>query len=336
MSPSPTCPEYRDEPMNQLTAAFEVLKQAFTEWNQDNAPRLAAALAYYIAFSLAPLLVITIAIAGFVLQEATVRAQVLDLVNDTVGASAGSLVGELIEGVSQPGTGLISTVLGLIALLLGVLGAFEQLKSAINTVWNVPASAQKEGIRGFIFNKLLSFGMVLMIGFLLLVSLVLSTVLSAFEAYTVSMWAGAEVGLRIANFALSYGIIVLLFTMIYRFLPDITLEWRDVWIGAAITALLFTIGKFALGLYLGSGTLTSAYGAAGSFVLILFWIYYSAQIVLYGAEITQVYARRYGSLRDKPEQQPPPKVPAGEPAEADTRAAAGQSPSIPRRSPDLG
>lgn len=286
--------------MKLIRTAWQLLRQTFEEWNADNAPRLAAALAFYIAFSLAPLLVITIGIVGFVLQEAFVREEVLTLVTRTMGESAGVFVDELIDGIRQPQAGIITTLLGIGALLLGALGAFEQLKSALNTVWNVPQSMQAEGIRGFITNKLLSFGMVLMIGFLLLVSLILSTILSALESYTLSIWAGAEVALYWLNIVLSYAIVTLLFAMIYRFLPDIRLQWRDVLIGAFITTLLFNLGKYALSLYLSNSGLASAYGAAGSFVLILFWIYYSAQIVLFGAEFTQVYARRYGSLRDLP------------------------------------
>jgi membrane protein len=292
--------QLKDAAMKLIRTAWQLLRQTFEEWNADNAPRLAAALAFYIAFSLAPLLVITIGIVGFVLQEAFVREEVLTLVTRTMGESAGVFVDELIDGIRQPQAGIITTLLGIGALLLGALGAFEQLKSALNTVWNVPQSMQAEGIRGFITNKLLSFGMVLMIGFLLLVSLILSTILSALESYTLSIWAGAEVALYWLNIVLSYAIVTLLFAMIYRFLPDIRLQWRDVLIGAFITTLLFNLGKYALSLYLSNSGLASAYGAAGSFVLILFWIYYSAQIVLFGAEFTQVYARRYGSLRDLP------------------------------------
>ena len=292
--------------MTVLETAFSLIKQTFKEWNDDNVPRLAAALSYYIAFSLAPLLVITIAVTGFVLQESFVRDEVMQLVTSTVGESASQFVGEVIDGLRQPSTGIISTVLGVGALLLGAIGAFEQLKNALNTVWNVPDHMKPGGVRGFFLSKLLSFGMILMIGFLLLVSLILSTTLSAFESYTLSLWPTAELFLRVLNLVISYGIVVLLFALIYRFLPDITLQWRDVLIGAFVTAGLFTLGKYLLGLYLGSSGTASAYGAAGSFVLILLWIYYSAQIVLFGAEFTQVYARRYGSLRGSPLAVKPP------------------------------
>jgi len=282
--------------MRTLRLGFDLLRTTFAEWNEDNVPRLAAGLAYYIAFALAPLLVITIAVAGFVLQEQFVRDEVLGVVTRTVGTQAGELVGGLIDGLRQPSSGIISTVLGVGALLFGAISAFDQLTSALNVVWDVPEDKIPSGIRAMIKTKVLSFGMVLMIGFLLLVSLVLSTMLSALDGYVANLFPSAEIILRLVNMALSFGIIVVLFAMIYRFLPSITLQWRDVWIGAVFTAILFTIGKYALGLYLGSASTASAYGAAGSFVLILLWIYYSAQIVLFGAEFTQVYARRFGSL----------------------------------------
>ncbi|MBE0703983.1 MAG: YihY/virulence factor BrkB family protein [Afipia sp.] len=282
--------------MRTLISGFDLLRNTFTEWNEDNVPRLAAGLAYYIAFSLAPLLVITIAVAGFVLREQFVREEVLGLVTNTVGAQAGELVSELIDGLRQPSSGILSTVLGIGALLFGAINAFDQLKNALNVVWDVPDDKIETGMRGMIKSKVLSFGMVLMIGFLLLVSLVLSTVLSAFDSYIANLFSSADIILGLANIVLSFGIIVVLFALIYRFLPSITLQWRDVWIGATFTAILFTIGKYALSLYLGNAGTASAYGAAGSFVLILLWIYYSAQIVLFGAEFTQVYARRYGSL----------------------------------------
>ncbi len=318
--------------MTLLKDALSLLKQTFIEWSSDNAPRLAAALAYYVVFSLAPLLVLTIAVAGFVLQESLARSEVMSVITDAVGPQAATFVGELIDGLRQPGTGVISTLLGLGALLLGALGAFEQLKSALNTVWNVPDTQRRSGIGGFLFNKLLSFGMILVIGFLLLASLILNTLLSAFQTFALSLLPQAHIVLQVSNLLLSYGIIVLLFAMIYRFLPDITLEWRDVWVGALVTTLLFNLGKFVLGLYLVHSGTASAYGAAGSFVLIMLWIYYSAQIVLFGAEFTQVYSRRYGSLRDHPL---PPKsqqardtvetkvitVPADTPGDSDAPAA---------------
>lgn len=291
---------------NALNTIFGLLRQTFEGWTAHNAPRLAAALAYYIAFSLAPLLVITIAVVGFVLQESVVRVQVLGWVNEAVGPNAGDFVAQLIADIRQPTTGILSTLLGIGALLMGALGAFEQLKEALNTVWDVPMEQRNSGVRGFFLNKLLSFGMVLVVGLLLLASLILSTLLGAFESYTLSVLPGSELALRVVNIALSYGVMVALFALIYRFLPDIRLEWRDVWVGALVTTVLFNLGKAILSAYLVGGGATSAYGAAGSFALILLWIYYSAQIVLFGAEFTQVYSRRYGSLAETDDPAPAP------------------------------
>lgn len=284
--------------MGIVGTTFDLLKQTWREWNQDKVPRLAAALAYYIAFSLAPLLVLTIAVGGFLLREQFVRNEIMSIVAETVGLQAAELVAGLIDNLREPTSGILSTVLGLGALIFGALSAFDQLKAALNTVWGVPEERIPSGARGFILGKLMSFGMVLMIGLLLLMSLILTTLLSLFDTFIASQLPGADVLLGVLNALIPLALITALFAMIYRFLPDIRLQWRDVWIGALITAVLFTIGKTALGLYLGRAGATSAYGAAGSFVLILLWIYYSAQIVLLGAEFTQVYSRKYGSLAE--------------------------------------
>lgn len=286
--------------MKGLRAFGEMLKQAFSEFNTDNAPRLAAALAYYAALSLAPLLVIVISVVGFVLQGSEVRQEVLDQVTSYAGSGAATFVDEAITNLSQPRTGIISSILSLGALLFGAIGAFDQLKGALNTVWNVPESEIRGGVGGFIRDKLIGFGMILFIGFLLLVSIVLSTVLSAIQSRLADQLPGGQTLLGLANFGVTIGIVLVVFAVVFRYLPDIHLQWRDVWIGAALTAVLFTIGNFLMGRYLVNSGVTSAYGAAGSFVLILFWIYYSAQIVLFGAEFTQVYSRRYGSLQDEP------------------------------------
>lgn len=281
-----------------ISTIFSLLRHTFTAWNEHNAPRLAAALSYYIAFSLAPLLVLIIAVLGFLLREEVVRDAVLSQVAQAVGPQAAELLSGIVDSLRQPSSGILSTLLGIGALILGALNVFEQLKGALNSMWGVPAQ-KATGARGFVVGKLVSFSMVLVIGFLLLVSLVISTLLNIFNSSLASWFPGAPMLLGWINNLISFGMIIVLFALIYRILPDIKLEWRDVWVGAAITALLFMIGKAALSWYLGTTGATSAYGAAGSFVLILFWIYYSAQIVLFGAEFTQVYARRYGSLRQE-------------------------------------
>lgn len=281
--------------MKLLKDVFALLKQTYQEWNEDGAPRLAAALAYYTAFSLAPLLVIIIAIMGFIISEDTVRDNIINQVTISIGSGAADMVEELITNVSQPSEGIFSTVLSFIALLLGAIGVFGNLQTSLDIIWNVDTSKQPTGIKAFITDKLLSFGMLLVVGFLLLTSLVITTVLSALDAYFLHLLPGSEFLLQVLSFVISFGVITLLFAMIYKFLPHTKVEWRDVLVGAAFTSLLFSIGKTLLALYLARSGTASPYGAAGSFVLILLWVYYSAQIILFGAEFTQVYARLHGS-----------------------------------------
>lgn len=278
-----------------MKGIFDLLKTTFTEWNEDGAPRLAAALAYYTAFSLAPLLVVVIAVVGFVVSEDTVRSNIIQQVQATIGPDTAELVADLIDNVNQPAEGIVSALLGIGALLLGAAGVFGNLQTALDIMWDVEHVERPGGVTGFIKDKLLSFGMLLVVGFLLLVSLVLSTALSFLDTYFISLLPTSELMLRVLNFGLSWGVITLLFALIYKYLPHARIEWRDVWVGAAVTALLFSIGKTLLALYLGGSGTASAYGAAGAFVLILLWVNYSAQIVLFGAEFTQVYARKYGS-----------------------------------------
>lgn len=278
--------------MNPRTI-FALLKQTFDEWNADKAPRLAASIAYYVAFSLAPLLVFVIAIAGVILSEDTVRTQVIAEIRASIGSQAGELVEGMIESTTRPAEGIISSVLSLAALLFGAIGAFEQMQAALDTIWGVPApeaSSAKSGILRLIKDKLLSFGMLVIIGFLLLVSLVISTVTTAVSTYVLTGFVGAGALLQFLNLVIATLIIAVLFALIYKVLPHTKVPWRDALIGGVVTSVLFTIGRFALGLYLSRSTVTSIYGAAGSFVLILLWIYYSAQIVLFGAEFTQVYS----------------------------------------------
>ncbi|MBI1277921.1 MAG: YihY family inner membrane protein [Anaerolineaceae bacterium] len=286
--------------MNRLKNFFDLLRQTFNEWNEDHAPRLAAALAYYTAFSIAPLLVVVIGIVGIIVSQDTVQSQILHEVQRSVGPDAAQMIGELITNASKPAEGLLATILGLVTLLLGAGGAFGQLQDALNTIWDVDPSStgkQNSGVVYQIRNKFLTFGMVLVVGFFLMVSLVINAVIAAVSVYVVNLVPGYEFLLSLVNLVISLLVITALFAMLYKFLPKIKLEWRDVIVGAAMTSVLFTIGRFLLGWYLGRSGTASAYGAAGSFVLILLWIYYSAQIVLFGAEFTQVYARRHGSLQ---------------------------------------
>ena len=278
-----------------LKTVLSLLKETFTEWQEDKAPTLAAALAYYTVFSLAPLLIIVIAIAGLVFGTEAAQGQIVAQLQSLIGKDGAETVQDLIVNASHPKSGMIATLVGVATLLWGASNVFTNLKEALNTIWNV-TPAPGRGIWGFLQDRVLSFAMILGIGFLLLVSLVISALLAA-----VSYWLNGllhlPVGIwQIVDFAISFGVVTLLFALIYKLLPDVNLAWNDVWIGAAITSVLFTIGKSLIGIYLGSSGIASTYGAAGSFVIILLWINYSAQILFLGAEFTQVWANRYGSL----------------------------------------
>ncbi len=273
---------------------FGLLKESFDEWNTDKAPRLGAALAYFSVFSLGPLVLLCVGVASVVFGADAAQGKVLDEIGKTMGpAIADSLKGMLVEG-HKTGAGAASTIVGLVTLLIGAAGVFGQLQDALNTIWKVEPKPGR-GIWGFIQDRFLSLTMVFGTGFLLLISLVLTAVLSAFSS-SLGGALGIETALLQAlNQVVTLLVAMLLFAMMFRFLPDAEIAWRDVWIGAVITAVLFTLGKFGLGLYLGRSGVTSGYGAAGSLVLLLLWVYYSSLILLFGAEFTYVYAKQVGS-----------------------------------------
>lgn len=282
---------------------FNLLRDTFQEWLEDGANRLAAALAYYTTFSLAPLLVLIIAIAGLVGGREAAQTQTMAQVEDLLGNEGREFVEGMIESASQPETGLAATVIGAVTLLFGALGVFGELQNSLNTIWEVkprPAKGWMDGVKRFVLRRLLSFTMVLGIGFLLLASLVVSAAVSAFGEYVGSRWPLADQGINaqwlgLINFIVSFLVITFLFAMIFKFLPEIKIAWKDVWLGAAVTSALFSLGKFLIGLYLGRSEVGNTFGAAGSLAILLIWIYYSAQILFFGAEFTQVYANRYGS-----------------------------------------
>jgi membrane protein len=277
----------------------DLIMEAAREWSDDKASRLGAALAYYTVFSIAPLLVITLAVVGFFLGDEAAYGGITDQLDEFMGPKGAEAIEGMIQNASQErSAGIFATVISTALLLFGASGVFVQLKDALNTVWDVPPKKIEGGIKAFIKNRFLSFGFVLGVGFLLLVSLVISTIISGIGNY---MSGAVPMGplLQVVNLAISLGVITVLFAMIFKFLPDVELPWKDVWLGAAVTALLFTIGKFALGQYLGRSSMSSTYGAAGSFVVLLVWIYYSAQIAFFGAELTQVYSRTYGSCKGR-------------------------------------
>jgi membrane protein len=274
------------------------LKLSYQDWKEDRASRLSAALAYYTIFSLAPMLLIIIAVTGFFWSQDVVQTQVLNQIQGLVGAEGKTFVADLLSSASNPAKGIFATIVGIITLLFGALGVFNELHNALNTIWEVKEEETTgfvESIKKVIFGRLLSFTMILGIGFLLLVSLVISAGISAVQETIGNAVPVSEILLQIVNLIISIGVITVLFAMIFKVLPDAEIAWRDVWLGAFVTALLFSLGKFLIGLYLGNSSVGSSFGAAGSLVLLLLWIYYSVQILLFGAEFTQVYANKLGS-----------------------------------------
>jgi membrane protein len=268
-----------------------MLKTAASEFVEDNALQLGASLAYYSIFSLGPLLILVISIAGLIFDRAAVQERVQSEIGSLVGSNAAELVGGMLSA-RQESHGIM-TVVGVVILIFGATGVFGQLQSALNTIWEVKP-APGRGILGFIHDRFLSFTMILGIAFLLLVSMVISTALEAFGGVVGGLPIPGVIA-KLFNYVLAFGVITVLFAMMFRYLPDATISWHDVWIGATGTALLFTVGKFALGHYLGREGVTSAYGAAGSLVAILLWVYYSSLILFFGAEFTRVYALKRGS-----------------------------------------
>lgn len=279
--------------MNRRTLV-KLLTETFHEWQKDEASRLAASLAYYTSLSLAPLLILAISIAGAVFGEEAARGEIVGQIKGLVGTQGAEAIQTAIENANQPDISNVASLISIVVLLFGASGVFLELQTALNKIWEIKEKP-KQGLSNFVRKRLLSFSAVLGIGFLLLVSLVISAVLSGLNSYLSNLLPGIDFLWQLLNFVLSFGIITLLFALMYKYLPDVEIGWRDVTMGAVITSLLFTIGKFALGLYLGQGGVGSVYGAAGSLVIILVWVYYSAQILFFGAEFTQVYARRFGS-----------------------------------------
>ena len=274
---------------------LDLLKSAAKEWSRDKCPQLGAALAYYTIFSLAPLVLVLLGVFGFIYgSNEQARQKILDQLSYLVDPSGVKVFQDIANSAAEPKAGILATAIGILIALFGASGIFGQLQDALNTIWAVkPKPGQ--GIWGFIRARFLSFAMVGGVCFLLLVSLTVEGLLKGLHSYLQSVFPGGHyLGLAIF-YVFDLGIIVLLFAMLFRYLPDAKIAWRDVWIGAALTAILFVIGKFLLSLYLGSGAAGSAYGAASSLITLLLWIFYSAQILLFGAEFTKVYANIYGS-----------------------------------------
>jgi len=274
--------------------AFSVLRQTVNEWIEDKVPTLGAALAYYTVFSLAPLLIISIAAAGLVFGEEAARGQVFEQLRSILGDEGGRAMQDVVESAAaKPSSGMLAAVVGVVTLLFGASGVFGQLQMSLNIIWGVEPKPGR-GLAGIVKDRFLSFGFILVVCFLLLVSLILSAAITFVAKWVGGIAVGIAVLAQVINTALSLGIITVLFALIFKFLPDAKIAWKDVWFGAFVTALLFTIGKYLLGLYLGASSVGSSFGAAGSLIVLLLWVYYSAQILFFGAELTQVCANRFG------------------------------------------
>ncbi len=278
-----------------LGTVVTLVKETVQEYQADEVPRMGASLAYYTVFSMAPVLVIAVGVAGLVFGREAASGQLQSELTGMMGEDAASVVSEAIGNAGKFDGGTVATVVGVVTLILGASGAFIEMQNALNRVWDAEDKAKKAGWMGFLRHRLVSFGMVLIIGFLLAVSTLLTVAISGF-----SKWAstGFEIPawiLEAANFGVSYLFIGALFAFMYKMLPDAKIQWRDVWVGASITGLLFVVGKSLIGLYIGKSSVGSTFGAAGSLVVVLVWVYYSSQILLFGAEFTQVWSRIHGS-----------------------------------------
>ena len=280
--------------------AWTMTRQAGEHWLADYAPSMGAALAYYTTFSMAPVLLIAISIAGLVFGADAARGEIFAQLQGLLGRPGAAAIQGVLTSVDKPAQGVVSTVIGLVVLLVGATTVFAELQDDLDRIWRAPARVKSSGIWGLLRARLLAFGMILAIGFLLMVSLVASAAMSAMATWWTPMFGAWTVVAQIFNLLLGFALTTAMFALIYKVMPRVHIEWRDVWIGAAVTALLFTLGRQLIGLYIGRSGVTSGFGAAGSLVVVLLWVYYSAQIFLFGAEFTAVFANTFGSRKHRP------------------------------------
>jgi membrane protein len=278
-----------------------MFKAAIAAWIDDYAPSMGAALSYYTVFSLAPLLVIVISVAGLVFGADAVRGAIFAQLDGLMGAEAAKGIQDLLGSVSKPSTGILGTVLGVVVLLIGATTVFGELQDALDRIWRAPVRANSSGWVTLVRTRLLSFGMILGIAFLLMVSLVAGAAIAALGTWWGGWFEGWEVLAQVINAVVGFVMTTAVFALIYKLMPRVKVGWGDVWVGAAVTALLFTVGRFLIGLYIGKTGIASGFGAAGSVAVVFVWVYYSAQIFLVGAEFTWVYAQRFGSRRARAE-----------------------------------
>jgi membrane protein len=275
---------------------FDLCRKAVMAWVDDYAPSMGAAISYYTIFSLAPLLVIVIAIAGAIFGREAAQGQIVEQISGLVGREGAVAVESLLRSVDEPGKGLVAGLISVVVLLIGATTVFAELQSALDRIWHVPEREKPSGVWAVLRARLLSFGLILGLAFLLMVSLLVSAALAAFGSWFGGLMPGSEALLHMLNVVISLGIVTVLFAMIFKLMPTARIAWRDVWIGAAVTAVLFELGKLAIGLYLGKSGVNESFAAAGSLVVLVAWVYYAAQIFLLGAEFTKVYANEHGSV----------------------------------------
>lgn len=315
---------------------WQLVKEAASAWVADYAPSMGAALSYYSLFSMAPLLLIVISIAGLVFGQDAVRGEVFGQLQGLLGTDASKAIeAVLISAGSKPAEGVLSTLIGVAVLLVGATTVFGELQDALDRIWRAPVRDRSGGLLGLLRTRLLSFGMILGIAFLLMVSLVLSAAVAA-----LGRWSGAAAGWELlaqaVNVVLGFALTTGVFALIYKIMPRVQVRWHDVWLGAAVTALLFTIGRLLIGVYIGKSGVATAFGAAGSVIVLLVWVYYSAQIFLIGAEFTWVYAKTFGSMRHlgddgaakTPQRIPDAASPSGRPVVPDRRSERDPQPRL--------
>lgn len=280
----------------KLNYFYQLVKKSVMAWIDDYAPSMGAAISYYTVFSIAPLMIIVIAVAGFVWGREAVQGEIVGQLSGLIGQEGATGVQALIESANQPAKGLVATAISILVLIIGATTVFAELQSSLDRIWRVPQKPSVSGLWSLLRSRLLSLGFILGLGFLLLVSLVSSAALAALGSWANGLLPGWETWLYLINIGFSVGIATVLFAMIFKVMPQAKVGWRDVWIGAGVTAVLFEIGKWLISLYIGKSSVTSSFAAAGSLVVLLVWVYYSAQIFLLGAEFTWVYANEHGSL----------------------------------------
>ena len=269
-----------------------LFKETFAAWSASKTPRLGASLAYYTVFAVAPLFLLVLSIAGFFFGPQAARRELFGQLSGLVGHEGGEAIQSMVAAANQHRAGTWATIAAVCTFVMGATAVFVELQDALNTIWDCKRKPGR-GLRDFIRDRLLSFAMIVGIGFLFLVSLILNATLAGFGSYASVYLPEHRIVLAVLNFLLSLGVITALFAMIFKMLPDAKIRWRDVWVGAFVTALLFNLGKTLIGLYLGRSSVVSVYGAAGSLVVILLWVYYSAQILFFGAQFTRVYSEKH-------------------------------------------